>query len=489
MQEIGTSLVSPVSSTVPLVAPAGQQAQLAPAARRRFVALSLIAGDLATVTIVVGLLELVAGSEGSGSIGLWLVWSTVALAALALAGLHGSGISEPVDRLRRRLLANLAAAVLLVSLTGAGGLASGLGPFAIAFGTLLAIPLGYYIDALVRGFLIRRGVWAAATALYGSMAACAVLARNLAERPDLGLRPVAILADEWDRIAAPTQLAGLPVITPEQANIAAQQIEVALCASGEMPAEEPTWLSRLPLRRIYTVHDAHVHRSLHLRTLSIGDAFGLELKSPIHMSHNLRLKRAVDLLVALPACLLALPVIAVLALMVKLTDGGPAFYAQPRIGRNGRIFKVYKLRSMFVDAEARLAAHLAESPQAKLEWERFFKLREDPRILPVVGSFIRKTSADELPQLWNVLRGEMSVVGPRPFPEYHSERFDKRFQALRTSVPPGLTGLWQVTDRSDGDLAVQKRQDSFYIHNWSFWLDLYVLLQTVPVVLAARGAR
>ena len=294
MQEIGTSLVPQVSPTVSPVTPAGQQGLLAPAARRRFVALSLIAGDLATVTIVVGLLELVAGSGGPGSIGLWLVWSVVALAALALAGLHGSGVSEPVDRLRRRSLADLAAAVLLISLTGAGGLASGLGPVAIGIGTLLAIPLGYYVDALVRGFLIRRDVWAAATALYGPMAACAALARNLAERPDLGLRPVAILADEWDRLAAPTQLAGLPVITPEQANIAAQQIEVALCVSGEMPAEEPAWLARLPLRQIFTVHDTHVHRSLHMRTRSIGDAFGLELQSPIHMSHNLRLKRAVE---------------------------------------------------------------------------------------------------------------------------------------------------------------------------------------------------
>jgi len=150
---------------------------------------------------------------------------------------------------------------------------------------------------------------------------------------------------------------------------------------------------------------------------------------------------------------------------------------------------VLKVRSMYQDADERLEAHLASNPDAKREWERNFKLRNDPRILPYIGKIIRKSSIDELPQLWNVACGSMSLVGPRPLPEYHLNGFDREFQEVRSTVQPGLTGLWQVSDRSDGDLETQKSQDLFYIRNRSLWMDLYIILQTVPAVLSARGAR
>jgi lipopolysaccharide/colanic/teichoic acid biosynthesis glycosyltransferase len=178
----------------------------------------------------------------------------------------------------------------------------------------------------------------------------------------------------------------------------------------------------------------------------------------------------------------------VCALWIRRVSSGNPFYRQEREGKEGSLLHVIKLRTMHRGAEAMLEQHLAADPCAREEWNRYCKLKRDPRILPGIGSFLRRTSLDELPQLWNVLRGEMSLVGPRPFPAYHNQRFDPDFRRLRIQVTPGLTGLWQVSARGDGDLEVQAALDGYYVRNWSLWLDLYILIRTVRAVLSQRGS-
>lgn len=194
-------------------------------------------------------------------------------------------------------------------------------------------------------------------------------------------------------------------------------------------------------------------------------------------------KRAIDVLVAVAAILLLLPLFAVTYLAVRLTSKGPAFFSQTRVGRDGRHFAFYKFRSMYVDAEARKAALLARNESAG---GVIFKMRDDPRITPV-GRVLRKFSIDELPQLWNVLRGDMTLVGPRPPVPSEVAQYTLE-ERKRLNVIPGLTCTWQISGRSDIPFQEQVRLDKEYIRTHGVWNDLKILLRTVPAILSGRGA-
>lgn len=196
-------------------------------------------------------------------------------------------------------------------------------------------------------------------------------------------------------------------------------------------------------------------------------------------------KRIIDYTFGIPLFILALPIMCIVALAVKLISPGSAFFIQERVGINGQTIKVVKFRTMYLDADKRLEAYLQGNPEREAEWRQIFKLDNDPRVIPWIGHFLRKSSLDELPNLWNVVRGEMSLVGPRPFPHYHLAEFDRDFQELRQTVWPGITGLWQV---ERGSTDVQIALDSYYIRNWSIWMDLKSLIRTIPVVLLAEKA-
>jgi lipopolysaccharide/colanic/teichoic acid biosynthesis glycosyltransferase len=176
----------------------------------------------------------------------------------------------------------------------------------------------------------------------------------------------------------------------------------------------------------------------------------------------------------------------IIALAIFLQDGGPVLFAHRRIGRGGKPFFCYKFRSMAVDAESRLAELLARDPAAREEWARDHKLRDDPRVTPL-GAFLRRSSLDELPQLFNVLQGTMSLVGPRPIVDAEISRYGKRFHHY-CAVKPGITGLWQVSGRSDLSWEDGLRLDLYYVENWSLAADVVILWKTIGAVMASRGA-
>ncbi len=216
--------------------------------------------------------------------------------------------------------------------------------------------------------------------------------------------------------------------------------------------------------------------------------YGLEQAagSPLFRRRNRAVKRVFDVLAASLLLIFALPLAAAIALAVFLESGGPVFFLHTRVGRYGRFFRLWKFRSMRADADAILARHLAQHPELRREWLQTRKLKNDARITRV-GRWLRRSSLDELPQLWNVLGGSMSLVGPRPIVWEETAQYGSALERY-ARVQPGLTGLWQVSGRTELSYRRRVHLDTQYIHQWSFILDLKILCQTVPAVLRRHGA-
>ena len=212
----------------------------------------------------------------------------------------------------------------------------------------------------------------------------------------------------------------------------------------------------------------------------------LHIRNNLDNPWNRLLKRLFDITATIVGGILISPILLIIAIWVYHDSPGPVIFKHRRVGKDGKEFNCYKFRSMCVNSKEVLEHLLATDPAAKAEWDKEFKLKDDPRITKS-GAFLRKTSLDELPQLWNVLKGEMSLVGPRPIVQAEVPRYGKYIKEYY-SVLPGITGMWQTSGRSDIDYPERVQMDSWYVHNWNVWLDLVLLWRTVSVVLNHKGA-
>ena len=433
--------------------------------RRAVVAASLLCSDLISAFVALFTVDSIFGLSLTETA---LTGLPVLIGLFYVSGLYSGDSLPPGERLRARLLGTLAFVGTFFVVSGEYFTQSNIW-IAAALQATLVFLLGYYAEALTRHALIRRKLWGAATIFAGSGEAIEQARSLLSAIPELGLRPVG-------RVSSVEDLAAMDRQDVEFVVTATKRDFVRMANAAKLGAFPP---------RVLLLQTGPQPAGTFLGPETISLAVGQDIDAP----HNRLMKRAIDLAIGLPAMLVALPLIGVLAVLIKAFSPGPAFYAQARVGFNNRSFRVMKLRTMHCDAERLLEHYLHSNEAARLEWERFCKLSRDPRILPYIGNIIRRMSLDELPQLWQVVRGDISLIGPRPFATYHLDLFDPEFQKLRSSVPAGLTGFWQVSSRSNGDIKTQKAQDLYYIRNWSIWLDLYILLQTVPAVVGARGAR
>lgn len=410
------------------------------------------------------------------------------LIAFAMRGVYPARGMAPVEEFRRLAVASTMVWTILVVLTFLEHSAETYSRliFLIAwFGSVLLLPIG---RALVRKKVGSQPWWGTPTIILGGGVAARTVVRLLNRNPSLGLRVQAVLAN--DEIQK--SIEGVPIVggLADVAELVRQSgIGTAIVALPDVGSGS---LSRVVNRYSRYFPDLLIVSDVLGPTNCCMEARGLGHLLTIGVRQNLLrpgariYKRALDIGLTTVGGLIVLPLMAVVAGLIKLSSPGPVFYRHIRIGRGQKPFGAWKFRTMVLDSDRVLNEYLARTPSAFREWEENQKLRNDPRITRI-GKLLRALSLDELPQLWNVIRGEMSVIGPRPIVPAEVPKYATYFDTY-TRVLPGITGLWQVSGRNDTDYQKRVELDAYYVHNWSLWLDIYVLARTFQAVVSRSGA-
>lgn len=420
----------------------------------------------------------------------WQLWPLIPGMVLAygVAGLYIVGIS-PVDELRRLCVTTTGLYLALGSIIFLlrEGTTYSRGIFIMAWG--LSMVLVWLSRVLTRHCFARRSWWGYPVLVLGAGKTGELVVRTLKRQPELGLKPVAVLDDDPRKQA---EIDGVPVLGQlSLSTYLAKELGInhAIVAMPGVPREKLlTILEQYghTFPHLLMVPDLFGFASLWVSTKDLGGMLGLEVRQRLLLPGPRLTKAILDRCLTIGVGFVLLPLIGLIALLVRIDSPGPIFYGQRRLGQHGRPFTAWKFRSMVANGDQVLSAFLASHPQCQAEWEQERKLKHDPRVTPI-GRLLRRTSLDELPQLWNVLRGEMSLVGPRPIVgdeiRYYADKFE-----LYKRVLPGITGLWQVSGRSDVTYTERVNLDAYYVRNWSIWLDIYILLRTVWVVLIGDGA-
>ena len=341
-----------------------------------------------------------------------------------------------------------------------------------------------------RKLLLLLGIWQRPVIIIGAGKTAELLADSFERDRGIGYEIIGFIEDDRNR----------PLLKkyPYLGNF--QEAEQAvLCASVQDVILATPGLKRKELVKLFYRIQPHV------RNLTIvPDVFGvpvgnvevegfydqktilLKMQNNMKKQRNRWLKRSFDFTASLVGSLAIAPLLLCISAAIYIASPGPVIFAHRRVGSRGRKFPCYKFRTMVTNAQEQLEKHLRENLAARAEWEKDFKLKDDPRVTKI-GAFLRKTSLDELPQLFNVIKGEMSLVGPRPIVEKEIERYGSYIEDYYL-VRPGMTGYWQVSGRNDIDYEERVQMDAWYVRNWSLWQDIVLLLKTVKVVVGRNGA-
>lgn len=348
---------------------------------------------------------------------------------------------------------------------------------------LLSLPLRYTL----RMAMIRVGRYGRPVSIIGAGQTAIVTIAQLRSNPSYGLLPIAAYDD--NPALQGKLVEGVPVLgTLEDALIAPRTIQALISIPSARDEVQKKIINRFynvfPITWI--IPDLIGVPNQALLAHNIGSVASLELKNNLKSLKSKMVKRVIDLILSSIGIILVTPFLVVIAILIKLDSPGPIIYKANRIGKNLNLFACYKFRSMYVDADERLTKILEDNLEMKEEYSKYHKIKDDPRVTNI-GKVLRKLSLDELPQIANVFLGQMSLVGPRPYLPREQIKMGETVGFV-SQVRPGMTGYWQVSARNSSTFEERLEMDNFYISNWTPWLDIIILFQTIKVVLLGKGA-
>jgi Undecaprenyl-phosphate galactose phosphotransferase WbaP len=410
------------------------------------------------------------------------------LVAFWSQGLYPAMLLHPAEEMRRTFHAVTTVIVLLVASTFFFRNELDYSRYIIALSWVLVPPVVLLGRVITRKLFSQRSWWPTSAVVLGTGPAAQQIARSL-NKSQRGLRITGVLlpsaVGDWDSDLPPVvgHLSDAPIINRQYAM---RYAILAMPNSSQAEIQQVIQDYCKNFRHLLIVTDLLGICCLGISPREIGGQIGLEIPQRLSFVVPKIIKRCMDCAIGLVVFLTLVPLFAIICAAIKLTSRGPVFFGHRRYGRDGKSFYALKFRTMVTNADQLLQAYLQQHPEQLLEWQINHKLKKDPRIT-TVGRWLRRYSLDELPQLINILVGHMSLVGPRPIVESEIKRYATTYD-LYTRVPPGLTGLWQVSGRNNTTYEERVAFDDYYIRNWSIWMDMYILARTFRAVLHADGA-
>jgi Undecaprenyl-phosphate galactose phosphotransferase WbaP len=351
---------------------------------------------------------------------------------------------------------------------------------------LLLVPVG---RSVIRKYFGKKSWWGIPVIIIGAGNAGERVIKSLKKHEHIGLRPVVAVDDDVDRwgyIYRIPVVGGLEIVPELASKLHIDHAIIAMPRVQRTRQKEIIQSYSKYFNHTTVIPDLFGLSSLWVSTRDLGGILGLEVKQRLLKKSSYYKKRMFDIVLASSLGLLALPLILIISFLSWLDSKGGVFFRQERMGIHDSRFKILKFRTMHIDAEKRLAEVLEQNDEHRNEYEVYHKLTNDPR-LTRVGKVLRKFSLDELPQFWNVIKGEMSLIGPRAYMPWEKVKMNG-YNEVILNVLPGISGLWQVTDRNASSFEERNFTDVYYIRNWSMFLDIYILARTIAVVFLGRGA-
>lgn len=377
---------------------------------------------------------------------------------------------SPVEEFRRLVGSSIAVHVIAMAVLGFRHEANIVSRFVLIASAFFTAILTQPFRDFVRHLMRRFDFGLIPVLIVGPKTAAENMVKSFDEDASLGFKPIVFDGDNHDIVNfAKSHELGILITIQDSRLVKEEMVDLVKWFQ---------YIIYMPERIIFPI--------LGSRPISVKAMGGLEMVNQRKIHGLMIEKRLVDSMLAFLIGIVALPFFFVVPILIKLTSKGPVFYKARRLGRKGKPIYVWKFRSMYDDADKRLSAILEANPALKAEYDRNFKLKNDPRVT-ALGRFLRKTSIDELPQLWNVIRGEMALVGPRPIVEKEVEYYGADYEIF-SLMKPGITGLWQVAGRSEIDYTNRIALDKFYVLNWNPWMDIWIVLKTVLAVIKMKGS-